>query len=1414
MMKQESFVDTDLARRVTGVKFNTGDPETIRKIAHIPIFNNKLYDDSAGKWAPAQYGPLDTRLGTFQKSVNCETCKKNITDCVGHFGFLDLELPVFHVGFFRLTIQMLQCICKNCSNLLMSDEQKDIFLRQVKNPNLDYLQRKGLHKRIVELSKKITLCTSCGYKNGVVKKAVGAVLKIAHGDPIDLSKNDDFAVCVNENKELAAMLPNVKFDLLDPMKVYNILTKIKVQDYPLLLVRAGGTVHSPKDVIVNRIIVPPVCIRPSVISDVKSGSTEDDLTMKLTEIMLINEVIRKHMCDGAPMKLIAETWDHLQVQCALYINSELSGLPAEMQPKKVTRGFAQRLKGKHGRFRGNLSGKRVDFSGRTVISPDPNLKIDQVGVPIHVAKVLTFPEMVTTSNIEKMRILVKNGESKHPGANHLIEGRSGMKKFLKYGDRDKIAMNLKPGDIVERHLDDDDIVLFNRQPSLHKISIMSHRAKVVPGRTFRFNECACTPYNADFDGDEMNLHLPQTYEAKAEAATLMGVKYNLITPRSGEPLIAAIQDFITGAYLLTHKDTFLPRSEVQRFAASLIDITSFKDYNGRRGTKRIVIPPPAIRKPVELWTGKQLVELLIKDDFVDVKLNLKTKNKSYVKDEEFCPKDSYVIIRNNQLLCGVLDKVLVGSGSKSNIFYILMRDFGEDVAINAMWKLSRIAPVFLSNRGFSIGIGDVTPSKNLLEDKTKLLNEGYSKCDQYIKDLKENKLKAQPGCTPYETLEALILKELSSIRDHAGQACLRNLSKHNAPLTMAISGSKGSFINISQMIACVGQQAISGNRPPDGFENRSLPHFERNQKTPDAKGFVGNSFYSGLTPTEFFFHTMAGREGLVDTAVKTAETGYMQRRLVKCLEDLCAAYDDTVRSSTGDIVQFKFGEDLLDPAMMESKDGSMVDFEHCLDHVKNTTPLTDDPLQYESYDKVMETFITEADKSIKRPEHQYFKKKFVEFIEKRLSKHKYLYEKPWKCSKHQDKNNDCKKCDVLTFIKINLLRSFGMSKTECINMVKLCSMKLHRAITEPGTAVGAIAATSIGEPSTQMTLKTFHFAGVASMNITQGVPRIKEIINAVKSISTPIITVTLTNDKDEKLARRVKSRIEKTTLGEVAAYIEEYITSDNCFVIVKVMPSRIRLLQLEITMDSIISSICGAKLPVSVKSNNVRVLGKSILMIEAPETKNIPANLAVQYLKNTLKDVVIKGLPNVSRCVIHADEKKGDSYKLLVEGTDFREVLATPEVDGRYTNFNNALYVADVLGIEAARTCIINEILSTMESHGIGLDRRHVMLLADLMTYRGEVLGITRNGLVKMKESVLLLASFEKTTDHLFEAAFFGQEDKINGVSECIIMGAPITIGTGLFKLLYKREKLNPAYMQCPTPFISRKRVENPSIYT
>jgi len=751
--------------------------------------------------------------------------------------------------------------------------------------------------------------------------------------------------------------------------------------------------------------------------------------------------------------------------------------------------------------------------------------------------------------------------------------------------------------------------------------------------------------------------------------------------------------------------------------------------------------------------------------------NLETRGKSYTKDREFCLHDSYVVIRNSELLAGSMDKNTLGSGSKANIFYILLRDFGEDEACVAMWRLARVASWFLMNRGFSIGIGDVTPTVALEKNKKALVESGYEKCDQYIQKMEDGTLPCQAGCSEEETLEANILHELSTIRDKAGKNSLTALHRSNAPLTMAMCGSKGSFINISQMIACVGQQAISGKRIPNGFEDRSLPHFDRHSKIPAAKGFVANSFYSGLTATEFFFHTMGGREGLVDTAVKTAETGYMQRRLVKSLEDLCMQYDMTVRNSSGEVIQFEYGGDNLDPMMMEGKD-KPVEFDRVLHHVKANNPHNEeDPIlpgaMMASLEMAMGEYMAEDDPKICISKD--FKeelKVFMKGVDTRLDLARRTFKKEGK---------------ELSPVEKQLER---VTISQMLKFVKKCKEKYMKAVMEPGTAVGALCAQSIGEPGTQMTLKTFHFAGVASMNITLGVPRIKEIINASKKISTPIVTTVLECDNDPEYARLVKGRIEKTTLGEISEYIEEVMLPDDCFLLVKLSMERIKLLKLEVSAETIRFSICTSKL--KIKPANCVLVGESLIKVKPNVSGKTTLYYQLQALRDKLPSVVVKGLPTVYRAVMHLDESKtGNKYKLFVEGDNLREVIATRGVKGVSTTSNNTLEVALTLGIEAARKTIMNEIRYTMESHGMSIDIRHVMLLADLMTCRGEVLGITRHGLAKMKESVLMLASFEKTSDHLFDAAYYGQKDAIQGVSECIIMGIPMSVGTGLMQLLF-----------------------------
>ena len=1002
----------------------------------------------------------------------------------------------------------------------------------------------------------------------------------------------------------------------------------------------------------------------------------------------------------------------------MYVTSELPGVASHLQQNlnKIKRGLCQRLKGKQGRFRGNLSGKRVDFSGRTVISPDPNLSIDQVAVPIRVCKILTYPEIVTPYNLERLRNNILNGPDLHPGATYITYGQTGMKRFLKYGNPADIAQKLAVGDIVDRHLQDGDVVLFNRQPSLHKLSIMAHYVKVRPWRTFRFNECVCAPYNADFDGDEMNLHVPQTEEARTEAAQLMGVKSNLVTPRNGEPLIAATQDFITSSYLLSQKDVFYDRSQFALICCYL-----------KNGEEELDLPMPCIVKPMKLWSGKQIFSILLKSKQTSpVSISLEAKCRNFGRDEKhkrtglsfgtsgadysMCPKDNWFVLHNSELMCGVVDKAIIGDGNKKSMFFAVLREHGSSHAAEAMNKIAKLSSRWMANRGFSIGIDDVQPGDRLRDEKKLMVEQGYSDCAEAISLSLSGLLPKQAGFNDEETLEAKLSGILSKIREDVGTICFSELSKFNAPLIMSLCGSKGSKINVSQMVACVGQQIISGARIPDGFGDRSLPHFPKRSKTPAAKGFVGNSFYSGLTPSEFLFHAVSGREGLVDTAVKTAETGYMSRRLMKALEDLVCHYDLTVRDSSGGLIQFRYGDDGLDPVMIEGE-SQPVDFER--------------------------TWRKTVAESCNIPSNPISRKKAIIEIEKSFAEPPFI------------NFSDDYKNSILTFLEkiVFPMASSKFSQTQLTQVqltifMNYCKSRYQKAYVEPGTAVGAISAQSIGEPGTQMTLKTFHFAGVASMSITLGVPRIKEIINASKKISTPILTVTLDeaisdyNNQSkyaaETATRVVKGRIEKTVLGDITQYIQELITDTGSYLRIKLDLNVLSKLQLEFGIDEIkLAIIRTSKLKISPA--DVKLEYMDSLRISCPNysKKDEDANdyIVLQKLKRALPQIVIhvyfinEGVPTVTRAVIN-NVISETRFEIMAEGYGLLNVMGIngwfflQGVDGTRCKSNHILEMSQTLGIEAGRESICREILDTMSSHGMTIDRRHVMLLADLMTFK------------------------------------------------------------------------------------------------
>ncbi|KAK8138829.1 DNA-directed RNA polymerase III largest subunit [Apiospora sp. TS-2023a] len=1405
-------------KRFGQMKFGIQSLQDITNQAVLEVSDRTMYDLSRGR-EPTKNGVLDKRLGISSKIATCATCDLKLQDCPGHFGHVRLPLPAFHIGFIRFTMKVLQEICKDCSRVLLAEPERRAYLRELRR-DIDNMRRQQILKKVNEQCRKSKMCPYCGAINGQIRK-LGA-LKLVHDKFVAFNKStsikkqppsaklkfdESFAEAKLHNSDLDKHVKKAMEDL-NPLRVLNLFKQISPTDCELL--GMDSTEGRPEMFLWQYIPAPPVCIRPSVAQE--GASNEDDLTTRLSEIVWACGLIRNALQKGTNLGTIMEQWEFLQLQIAVYVNSDVPGLQATGLVRPM-RGFCQRLKGKQGRFRGNLSGKRVDFSGRTVISPDPNLGVDQVAVPMLVALNLTYPERVQRENIDKLRACVKNGPSIHPGAQQVIkqDGDQAYKTSLRFGDRERVAKELRYGDVVERHLEDGDVVLFNRQPSLHKLSIMSHLAKIRPWRTFRLNECVCGPYNADFDGDEMNLHVPQTEEARAEAINLMGVKNNLATPKNGEPVIAATQDFITAAYILSGKDMFFDR--------------------------KTVLMRPNSESPV--------------------KINLDAKCREYVAPDasstrapDMCPKDGWLVVRNSVVMCGRMDKSTVGDGKKDSIFYVILRDFGPDAAVVAMNRLAKLCARMLTNQGFSIGIGDVFPSEKLTEAKQKLVHDAVAKTDGLISDYNDKKLAKSAGCSMEETLENSISGTLSKVRDAAGKYCIATLSTKNAPWIMASSGSKGSNINVAQMIALVGQQIIGGSRVADGFQDRTLPHFHKLARQPASKGFVANSFYTGLLATEFIFHAMSGREGLVDTAVKTAETGYMSRRLMKSLEDLSAQYDDTVRTSEGGIVQFQFGADKLDPVDMEGS-AVPVNFERTWSHAENITwSHTERALlpfeMLELCDRMIDkqrkmyprkgllhgeslTYHDETDYGLDEHESsRLFLTTIEAFVTKLATKLantrkavglKEYMEKPKLSAATIDKQ------EKGSAARTHTERVAKVSYRTLEAFITLCLEKFKKAHVEPGHAVGAVGAQSIGEPGTQMTLKTFHFAGVAGMSITQGVPRIKEIINASKTISTPVVTCPLENKFKIEAARIVRGRIEKTYVEDVLRYVDDEWEPSRAYITLAIDTEALESMHLGIGLYDIKNAIVKAK-KLKILDGDLRVYpidGTIEIAVGHPDPstakKTVKSKVAtvetaadlltrVSHLKRVLPSVPISGYSEATRAIIQITEEKGEkneegkplmSHAVLVEGYGLRQCMNTEGVIGTQVRSNSVVECRDVLGIEAARTTIAIEIGAVMNE--MNIDPRHMQLLADVMTYKGEVLGITRFGLSKMRDSVLQLASFEKTPDHLFEAAANMKKDKIEGVSEKIIMGQTMSVGTGAFQVV-RRLGLGEEHLQrLPTAF-------------
>ncbi|MEM3046293.1 MAG: DNA-directed RNA polymerase subunit A', partial [Candidatus Bathyarchaeia archaeon] len=1015
-----SGIREEMGKEIAGIKFGIFSPHEVRRMSVAEIETADTYDEDG---APITSGLMDGRLGTLEPRQRCKTCGNTAQSCPGHFGHIELAVPVVHVGFAKIVHELLTVTCRDCGRLLLGEDKIESYRERMR----EYLRTLNevpltFFDTVKKEAKRTAECPHCGRPQYA----------------IEFVKPTTFHEALEGGGSVT----------LEPAAIRSRLERIPDDD--LRLLGYDPSSGRPEWMVLQVLPVPPVYVRPSI--TLESGiRSEDDLTHKLVDIVRINQRLRECINSGAPTLIKEELSELLQYHVTTFLDNEAPGIPpSRHRSGRALKTLSQRLKGKEGRFRLNLSGKRVDFSARTVISPDPNLDIAEVGVPVDVARKLTVPERVTDFNLEEMRTLVRNGPDIYPGALYVIrsDGRRVRLEFV--ADRAKVAEAIQPGFTVERHLKNGDIVVFNRQPSLHRMSIMAHVVKVLPYKTFRLHPAVCIPYNADFDGDEMNLHVPQSEEARSEAKYLMQVQDQIVSPRYGAPIIGTGRDFLTAAYLLTKKETLLSKDEVAYLLAAA-------GYSGK-------LPEPAITRPEPLWRGRQVFSLFLPPDFNYTGRASVCKHRHASWREE-CPRDGIVVIRKGVLQRGVIDKNSIGAERPDSLYHRLVKDYGVAYARDFLNSLCKALTAFITMRGFSYAIDELKLTPEADAQIAEVLEQSRVATRQLIAAYEEGTLQRIPGKSLEESLDLYIMNELSNAREKCDRIAESCFGMENQGAVMTRVGARGSDLNIGHMTALLGQQAVRGKRVILGYSGRALPHFKWGDYSPVARGFIQSSFHKGLSPAEFFFHSMGGREGLVDTAVRTQQSGYMQRRLIHALEYLKVEYDGTVRDAEETIVQFKYGEDGVDPA--KSDHGRALSIRRLVERLENEGP-AGRPIQEKELDALLELGKERLPPLL------------IEQLRGRILEAK-------------------------------------LSRLAAEQAVSTAIEEYERAQVEPGEASGIVAAQSIGEPGTQMTLRVFHFAGVKELDVTLGLPRLIEIVDARREPSTPTMTVRL--DAEHRASR-------------------------------------------------------------------------------------------------------------------------------------------------------------------------------------------------------------------------------------------------------------------------------------------------------
>ena len=1447
--------------KIIGVQFSMLSPEEIRKNSVVEITSRDTYINNK----PQPGGLFDPRMGVLEPGFICPTDGLTYKDTPGYFGHIELARPVFFIQHIKEIMKILKSVCYKCSKLKIC---------------------KSSHNHILDWSAE----DRWSYVITTAGKFTGRC-----GDPNNSGYNEQGCGCKHPDKirleGMATILASWKIGEEDKIITFTpeIVTKIfkRISDEDVTFMGLSSVWSRPEWMICEVLPVPPPAVRPSVKHDAQQRS-EDDLTQIYCNILKTNKDLSEKIENNANPNIIDGLISVIQYFVAMIVNNKVKGTqPMAQRSGRPLNCIMGRLNSKFGRIRGNLMGKRVDYSARSVITGDPNLSIRQLGVPLKIAMNITKPIKVNDKNKNYLLKLLLNGPDVYPGAK-ILERKNGENISLRYAEKTQIK--LFNGDIVHRHMMDGDAVLFNRQPSLHRMSMMCHIAKIMKkGDTFRMNVGVTKPYNADFDGDEMNMHMPQNILAETELKNLAAIPYQLISPAGNSPIIGIFQDSLLGSFRFTRPNiTFTPLE-----AMRLLMMYSHVDVN-------------VIRESGKTITNFDVLSQIL------TPITLKSKTKLFDEEEEYATSNNVLEIRNGKYIRGQLEKSCLGT-STMGILHRICNDFGNMQASNFVDDLQNVITEYMKTSCFSVGISDLIADKKTQDSIINAITTQKQEVQSIIDKVHAGVFENNTSNTNNTKFEQDVNNVLNKATEQAGKIGRKSLSKSNRFLMIVNSGSKGTLINISQMISCLGQTNVEGKRIPYGFDSRTLPHYSKYDDTPNARGFIENSYISGLTAPELFFHAMGGRLGLIDTAVKTSQTGYIQRRLIKGLEDLKIEYDMTVRNNKGKIIQFAYGDDGFDSIRVENQKIPLVDMSTEDIYLRYDIVGVNDQHNHlmDIYEKGTVTRVKKQ-----RADTKVMCKQYIEMM---IKARKDLIEKVF-----QFKGDNCIRLPVafqfiigniqsqlnlseqtivditpleaftlieeyfnkmkqLTYIKPNplfeimyyyyltpkeLIVTKRFHRKALILLLETIHLKYKQAIVHPGEMVGVIAGQSIGEPTTQLTLNTFHLSGVASKsNVTRGVPRIEEILRLTKNPKNPSLTVFLKEQDqyDQDKADQLSNMIGYTKLMDLVKtaqicfdpnerssiipddelLLEQYYEFEDMINecnneeennnpkslwIVRLEMDKETLLEKNITMDDIhfaITTLYGEDLNCvysDYNSNNLvfRIRLTSGLL-KLKKTKEIGVSLDQSdeiYMLRNYQDIIlnntilrgIKGIKNVmprklQNYVVHDEGKysQKDIWILDTTGSNLMGILAFDFIDYKRTHSNDIKEVFNVLGIEAARQIIYNELVEVFNNSGVYINYHHLSLLCDRMTSTQNLVSIFRSGILNDDIGPISKSTFEVHTEVLLTAARHADFDHMRGVSSNVMMGQMGIFGTGSCQLVLDIDKMK----NLETQTINRKNNED-----